>query len=279
MILVDFGGLLHQNVCAQDLVHPSEHELRHIILASLREINIKYRNEYGRMVICCDSHSWRYNVFAEYKAARPALKVDDGRDWGVIWKHTNKVLDEIREHLPWKVMLVDRAEADDIIGALCFNVRDEPIMIVSRDKDFIQLHVFKNVKQYDTVTKKFVGVDDPINYAFTHVFKGDRGDGIPNIYSDDDHLVKNEARQKSVRKTDIVEWMKTIHDPEKTFSGKMLEHYRRNYQLISLSATPDDIKAQIKEQFEEPPIPPNGTVLQYFMDKDVNFVDLVQDFN
>ena len=56
--------------------------------------------------------------------------------------------DEIREYLPYKAIHLDGVEADDVIGTLTMRTQefgqDEPIMIVSSDKDFIQLQKYNN---------------------------------------------------------------------------------------------------------------------------------------
>ena len=48
------------------------------------------------------------------------------------------------------------AEADDIIATLCKNFQNEKIMIVSGDKDFIQLQKYPNVQQYSPILNKYV---------------------------------------------------------------------------------------------------------------------------
>ena len=51
----------------------------------------------------------------------------------------------------------------------------EDILILSGDKDFIQLQKFENVKQYSPTTKKYVDDLDPKQYVFEHIIKGDKG--------------------------------------------------------------------------------------------------------
>ena len=53
--------------------------------------------------------------------------------------------------MPYKVIQVERAEADDIIGTICTEhgqqLGGEPILILSGDKDFQQLQTYSNVEQ------------------------------------------------------------------------------------------------------------------------------------
>ena len=62
--------------------------------------------------------------------------------------------------MPYKFLEVYGAEADDIIGTLCATISEE-IMIISGDKDFIQLQKFPNVKQVCPITKKTVNGANP----------------------------------------------------------------------------------------------------------------------
>ena len=69
--------------------------------------------------------------------------------------------EEIAENFPYTVIRVDGCEADDIIGTLVtmnpdhnndFNPQKN--MIVSSDRDFLQLQRFKNTRQFSPLLKK-----------------------------------------------------------------------------------------------------------------------------
>ncbi len=76
-------------------------------------------------------------------------------------------------------------------------------IIISSDKDFIQLHN-NIIDQYSPLTKKFITNIDPLQFLREHIIKGDRSDGVPNVLSADDTFV-SDKRQKSIRKTTIAE--------------------------------------------------------------------------
>ena len=83
-------------------------------------------------------------------------------DWNNIFI-LNKIRDEMKETFPWRVLQVETAEADDIIGTLCHRFGrtlkaddDEPILILSGDKDFGQLQKYANVEQFSPITKKWI---------------------------------------------------------------------------------------------------------------------------
>ena len=141
------------------------------------------------MVIACDSYSWRKDVFPEYKAARKANRATDKHDWPMIFDLIEDTLKDLRENFPYAVIKIDSAEADDIIGALTVHKADfggEDVVIISADKDFIQLQQYGHVEQWSPMFNKMIKEDNPRRYLFEHLLKGDSGDGVPNANSHDD---------------------------------------------------------------------------------------------
>ena len=149
------------------------------------------------------------------------------------------------EYFPYKVIHIDKAEADDIIAVLAKNLIDEKVLILSGDKDFMQLQKFDNVKQYSPVQKKFLRVKNPKEFLFEHIARGDVGDGIPNCLSKDSTFVTGE-RQTPVTKKRLEEWMQAgkvnYKDGEVGFD--------RNRRLIDLDYIPEDLRNEIILQYE-----------------------------
>lgn len=273
MILVDFNQVVISNMMANpvgDLRSSiSEDFVRHMVLNTLRTNRQKFTDEYGELVICCDSKRyWRREIFPYYKANRKKDRLDSGIDWNSIFNFLNKIRDEIKENFPYKVILVEGAEADDVIGSLVHKYGKKPpydtaekIMILSSDKDFIQLQMYGNVEQYDPVRKKAIRHTDPSQYLLEHIMKGDRGDGIPNFISSDDCIV-NGIRQKPMTEKRMAEFMsKDITDRTE------LEQrgYKRNEQLINLDFIPSDLQSQIVNVYETYKVPQRAGLLNYFI--------------
>ena len=203
MILVDLNQVMISNLMVQiggqKGVELEEDLFRHMILNSLRSVRKKFNGDYGELVICCDDKNfWRRQRFPYYKANRKKYREQSEVDWSNLFSILNKVRDEMKSYFPYKVIRVESAEADDIIATLIKTHELEKILILSGDKDFIQLHSQKNVSQYDPVHKRWVKHKDPTRYLIEHIAKGDRGDGVPNMLSKDDVFV-NGGRQKPVR--------------------------------------------------------------------------------
>ena len=166
--------------------------VRHMTLNSIKKYRKDYFDEYGELVICCDGkHSWRREFFPQYKAMRKSGRETSSVDWSEIFEMFNQLKREIKENFPYRVIEVDTAEADDIIGTLIIRQREkgEKVLIISSDKDFIQLQREENVSQYSPATKKFLNGVDPQEYLKEHILRGDKGDGIPNVLSDDNVIV------------------------------------------------------------------------------------------
>ena len=115
--------------------------VRHMILNSLRAYRMKFKEQYGELVLCCDTWDyWRKKEFPQYKANRKQSYLTDIIDWDALWGCINTVKDELREFFPYKMIEIPHAEADDVIGSLVKKMSvHEPILILSGDKDFVPL--------------------------------------------------------------------------------------------------------------------------------------------
>ena len=152
------------------------------------------------------------------------------------------------------------AEADDIIGFLCQENRDEKIMIISGDKDFIQLQKYPNVTQWSPITKKQVNGFDPTIYLKEHILKGDTSDGVPNVLSPD-NTFSDGLRQRPLSRKKIQSWLNSVED----CNDEVKRNYQRNLTLIDLSKTPEELKNQIRLEYNNAPHGDRSKLLNYFM--------------
>jgi hypothetical protein len=240
--------------------------LRHMILNSIRAIRHKFKSEYGDLIICSDdTNYWRKSAFPYYKAARKKAKEKSDIDWKRVYASISALKLDLETYFPYKFIQVENAEADDIIGTIVHNKGQflnsgEPILIVSGDKDYFQLHDYGNVKQYDPVKKHLITTPNPERYLFEHILRGDTGDGIPNILSPDNSFVIGQ-RQKPItqKRVDDWDWCTDF------FKGEELRGFKRNEMLIDLKQVPDHIKASILTKYEEPNTKDRSKLLNYFM--------------
>ena len=282
-ILVDLNQIAISNLMVSINTYNKNQEinedlLRHMVLNSLRAYKVKFGEKYGDLVICCDGrHYWRRDIFPFYKAGRKKDRAASTLDWTLIFETLNKIRDEIKEYFPYIVLDVDRAEADDIIAVVVQHTSPfEKKLILSGDKDFMQLQQHNNVDQYAPVQKKFLRTDSPRAFLKEQIIRGDRGDGIPNCLSSDDVLVKGE-RQKSISKKKLSGWMAS--DPEDWNDPKQLRGYRRNEQLIDLDFVPQEIRDDILVQYTNGVSGDRSKLFNYFIKyKLKNLMESIQEF-
>jgi 5'-3' exonuclease len=280
MILVDYSGIAISNIFTQKM-DVSEHLVRHMILNSLRMYNLKHRKEYGQMVIACDGGSWRKQIYPQYKAHRKANRDDSGLDWTEFFRILTLVRNEIAENFPYKVVHINNIEADDIIGTLTEKTQNfgqhEPVMIISSDKDFIQLQQYSNVKQFSPMTKSFIKEKDPVKYLFDHTVRGDSGDGIPNILSPDNTFV-DKIRQKPVSAKKVDAWYASRSSLDTVMNQETYRNFQRNIALIDLSKVPQDKKDSIINTFDS--AKPNSNILNYLISKRcTQLIECAEEFN
>jgi len=264
MILIDLSQIMVASTMMSMGKEQSQVDIsmvRHMVLNSLRMYRSKYHGEYGELVLCCDGrHSWRREHFPQYKASRKSNREADSRDWSQIFGCLDTIKSELKEFFPYKYLEIDTAEADDIIATLV-NLIDERTLILSSDKDFVQLHQF-NIRQYSPMQKKFVD-GDAKRCLHEKLIKGDVGDGVPNIMSDDNVFIDEGRRQKPVTKKKVDAWYDL--DPEMYCNAEMLRNYNRNKQLIDLSEVPESIRINITKQFETTQVGERNRLLTYFV--------------
>ena len=287
MIIVDINQIMISNLMVQingrQAVDLSEDLVRHMVLNSLRAHNKKFRKEYGEMVIACDSKNvWRREIFPNYKAGRKANREKSDHDWDYIFTLLGNIKEEIKKFLPYKVIQVETAEADDIIATLIKKNKrviapehKKKVLILSGDKDFIQLHD-KNIRQYNPVLSKFVGKgENPSLYIKEHILKGDRSDGIPNILSDDNVFVEG-RRQKPLSKKKINSWVEEVF---MTFTEQEQKNYNRNRKLIDLSCIPQHIEDKILDEFLNVKVATRDKILGYFINKKLKtLIEVIDEF-
>ena len=239
-----------------------ESMVRHMILNSIRMYRKEHHSEYGEVVLTWDSkHSSRRDYYPEYKAGRRKGREESDLNWDDIFGTLNKIRNEIKENFPYKYLEVFGAEADDIIGFLCEENRDEKIMIISGDKDFIQLQKYPNVKQWSPITKKDINGFDPTIYLKEHIIKGDTSDGVPNILSPDKTFVDG-LRQRPLTRKKIQSW---LVGGGSDWNDEVKRNFQRNSTLIDLSKTPEELKNQIRLEYNNAPHGDRSKLLNYFM--------------
>ena len=285
MILVDLNQVLLSGIMAQlasqKNVKLEESLIRHMVLNVLRTNVNKFR-EYGEVVLCCDNRNyWRKAVFPFYKAGRKKAREKSDLDWHLIFDILAKLKVELRENFPYKVIDVDGAEADDIIGTLVpRHIMHENILILSSDGDFLQLQAYNGrskykVKQFNPALKKYVVSEDPIMDLKEKIIRGDKGDGIPNIISPSDCFVRD-VRQTPITKGKLEKFLAEHYSQYDSVANT---GYTRNQLLIDLELIPGDIKDKIINTYDEVKPASRSKLLNYFIENRLKtLIEVIEEF-
>lgn len=283
MILIDLNQVLLSGLMAQisgqKNVKLEEGLVRHLVLNIIRGHVRQFRQEYGEVVLCCDNRKyWRKEFFPFYKAGRKKVREKSDLDWHLIFDILGNLKQELKENFPYKVIDVDGAEADDIIGTLTpiYAGGDNKILILSSDGDFLQLQMYKNVKQYNPAQKKYIKSENPLAELKEKIIKGDKGDGIPNVLSPADCFVR-ELRQTPINKNRLDKLMNENYGDWEDENARI--GFSRNQTLIDLRQIPSDIKNSIIDTYNNTKPAPRSKLINYFMDKKLkNLMEVIEEF-
>ena len=287
MIIVDMHQVLISNIMAQLTMKSykgtkvgvvNKELVRHMCCNSLRGYVRKFGNEYGKdnLVLACDSaNPWRRDFFPNYKWSRRQGREESKSDWDLMFKIILEVKDEIAENLPYKVVAVDNAEADDIIAVIVGLQEEKKYLIISGDKDFKQLQKYSNVNQFSPIQKVMVKEDNPIRYLHEQIIKGDRSDGVPNILSPDD-VFTTKKKQSPITKKKLDEWAQVDDIP---LGSETKKYYNRNKKLIDLEQIPNALVESIINSYKNCKVPSRSKLLPYFMNyKLKSLIENINDF-
>jgi hypothetical protein len=280
MILVDANQIAISHLMVRHKIENGINidSVRRSIVRVLARIAKKFRNDYGEMVLCYDDKEyWRRQVFPFYKKNRKQERESSKYNWDEVFSVLNIIRDEIRSNFPYRVIQVQGAEADDVIASVVMenDKKDipEPVLILSADKDFIQLHKYSLVKQYDPIRNNWIINTDPVQYLQEHIIRGDRSDGIPNILTCDDAIVTGKPQKKmSKEKISSLASM----DPNEFTNFIRLRNWKRNAELIDFTRIPDKIFDRIISCFSN--YEKKDTInLEYFIQN--NIQDIIEEFS
>jgi predicted nuclease of predicted toxin-antitoxin system len=280
MILIDANQVGISTLMAESRGKPiADLDLmRHMFLVSIRNIRKKFK-DYGEVVLCWDAGNyWRKDIFPYYKASRKKTREESDVDWDKIFENLHAIRKEISENFPYRVMKVERCEADDIIATLTKQyAQAEDIVIVSSDEDFLQLQVYPRVRQWSIIKSQFLKCENAKDFLARKIMRGDTGDGVPNFLSDDDCFVDDGKRQKPLLEKKMTAW---LSDPlNREWDDRMVRNHERNEALVSLFKIPTQYTDAIFEEYEKPKVEDRSKILPYFIANRMRLlIEHIEDF-
>lgn len=307
MILTDFSQIISAsilvpgdcNLCAKNPSTQSKKLIKHFIINSVRANFKTQKEKYGKMVLACDSGSWRYDVFEQYKYKRRLKRENDtsGVNWAFVNEVKEELIDEMTIFFPFPVVKVPKCEGDDILGVLTKLITEkeadpesmdvfgdlspENILIISSDIDNYQLHQYKNVRQWSPMAKKLVKPDGSARNALLEkIVKGDVGDGVMNIRMGPNTFV-DDIRQKPIAQKYLDQFFASKNPIDVCEDDEQRANYIRNEELVSYSKIPSNISDSIILCYNEQVSKKHSKMqlMNYFIKNDMtNLLSQIHDF-
>jgi len=161
----------------------------------------------------------------------------------------------LKQHTSITCLSGDTLEGDDVIARYaqrCSEAGDE-VIIISGDKDFIQLLKYPGVRLFDTDKGKERVHEDPEYFMFEKCFRGDSGDNVMSAYPRvrSTRLIKAYHDEFEFLQLIKEEW--SIKDPDTGTEKKFVveDLFNENKILMDLEAQPEDIRKKIDEAIDE----------------------------
>ena len=182
----------------------------------------------AKVFFCLEgNNNFRYKIYSEYKANR-IIKTGVANEKSTEDFHRQKnIILDLLHHLPITVVKADEFECDDVIATLADNLKEEEVIILSNDSDFVQLlqKGYKNLRIYNPFKKDYMVAPD-YHYLTWKCLAGDKKtDNIPG-------LVGPKKAEKLAR--DIDEFVKFFDSQENK------SNYSLNKSLIELRMVSDE---------------------------------------
>lgn len=270
LILVDFNNLMYIVVFSKYLVDKykgittdqmTQAKMEELIRDSLKMtfnkvFNIlEWNQEYQVDILFAkDGYKlWRRErLFQEYKAHRKSKRDASPVDFELVYNVFDEVWEQLKSVLPFRFITLNGIETDDVIYETIMSEYDsyDHFQIYSADGDFVQILRNKKVELYNPKTKEFHNPEDSEFELFEKIIRGDKSDGIPNIYAD-----SITERQKPIFTTRIKSWHDNKNDFKEYLKKEPKETQRRfvrNKRLIDMRDIPEDIKRQIRQALVVP---------------------------
>lgn len=124
---------------------------------------------------------FRYELFADYKANRIIKNASEPSKQEKFLQSKDEIV-RIMQHFPITVARASNYEADDLIGTLCENMKDEELTVLSNDSDYIQLlqRGYPHCQIYNPIKKVFMEAP-AYPYVAWKSLNGDKSDNIPAL--------------------------------------------------------------------------------------------------
>lgn len=153
----------------------------------------------------------------------------------------------LQENTTAVCLRADTLEGDDLIAGFAkkFSSVGDEVVILSGDKDFVQLLKFDNVTLINPDKSKPRTCDDPHYFLFEKCIRGDSGDNVMSAFPRVRATKIKKAYEDDFERANLMNSKWQVKDPdtgETVFDFKVGELFEENKLLMDLDAQPQEIK-------------------------------------
>lgn len=245
--LVDLNNLAVRAYCTKEIEsdtnNPKIQLWKYFIIDSVYKS--LFKGDVNEVILAVDDKkSWRKLYWERYKESRKGRRDSSKIDWDLFHSVYRELTEEIQYNLPFKVLLVENAEADDIIGILV-NKDNNEYVVISNDEDYLQL-ISDRVKLYNPNKMTFMECADTESFIVMKCLTGQAKDDIFNIKTPLDW-------PKGKRKPGfgVVSAQKVIDSGYKKWleENNLVERFNVNRTLIDFNRIPNVIKSRVLSSY------------------------------
>lgn len=280
-VLVDLNNLMFRTLFSKDVNIRSPYAnltlWRYLVYDSIYS-TLKHIPEAGEIVLAVDDKtSWRKSYFPRYKESRKDKREKTGINWDSLFATINVYIADIKHHMPFKVLRIRSAEADDVIGVICMSIPN-PCVISSNDEDYLQL-VSDTVRVWNPSKREYMVCEDPQEFLDMKCLTGQAKDDIFNVLTPGNFGQTPETLNKrkpglgdktaqKIIKEGLNEWLA---------KNNLEENFKRNKVLIDFRNIPNVIGTRVMDAYDQYNFPPPQNMFGFF--KKYQMRGYIEDFN
>lgn len=279
-LLVDYNNLCFRCFFTRDVggavpeAVPNFQMMKWMVIDQIYKL-IVTNKDVDEVVLGVDhKNPWRKSYFPRYKEKRGEKREKDKINWELVFGVLHNFMKEIKHHLPFKVLKIQSAEADDVIAVIAKEIEKECI-ISSNDVDFLQL-CSDRVRVWNPTKHEFTVCEDTENFIEKLVLTGQAKDGVFNVITPNEWGLTEGTTGKrkpgfgeksavKVMSEGVDNWIESKGTYKKfDLTVDVKKNYKRNRVLLDFNYIPQTIISRVMDTYLNYNYPPPRNIYQFF---------------